>query len=78
MISRSLLGQVGWAPHHIMATDLQTSEGAIFHPGGLARYDLDKHQLWVCVLFEDFLAWLYKQALTDLQALPTPEGRTRH
>jgi len=33
-------------------------------------YDPDKHQLWVCVLFEDFLTWLYKQDLTDLQALP--------
>jgi hypothetical protein len=43
MIGQPLLGQVGWAPHHIMATDLQTSEGAIFHPGGLASYDLDKH-----------------------------------
>jgi hypothetical protein len=52
-----------------MVTDLQTGEGAIFRPGGLASYDLDKHQLWVCVLFEDFLTWLYKQALTDLQAL---------
>jgi hypothetical protein len=36
----------------------------------LASYDLDKHQLWVCVLFEDLLTWLYKQDLIDLQALP--------
>ena len=70
MIGRPLLGQVGWAPHHIMVTDLQTGEGAIFRLGGLASYDLDKHQLWVCVLFEDFLTWLYKQDLTVLQALP--------
>jgi hypothetical protein len=53
-----------------MVTDLQTGEGAIFRPGGLASYDLDKNQLWVCVLFEDFLTWLYKQDLTVLQALP--------
>jgi hypothetical protein len=45
MIGRPLLGQGGWAPHHIMVTDLQTGEGAIFRPGGLASYDLDKHQL---------------------------------
>ena len=38
-----------------MVTDLQTGEGAIFRPGGLASYDLDKHQLWICVLFKDFL-----------------------
>ena len=77
MIGRPLLGQVGWAPHHIMATDLQTSEGAIFHPGGLARYDLDKHQLWVCVLFEEFPD-VAVQAGSDRSPGPTPEGRTRH
>ena len=35
MIGRPLLGQVGWAPHHILVTDLPTGERAIFRPGGL-------------------------------------------
>jgi hypothetical protein len=34
MIGRPLLGQVGWAPHHIMVTDLQTGEGRSSAPAG--------------------------------------------
>ena len=55
---------------HLVVLDLQTGEGAIFMPGGLAAADLDKHGIWVCPLFEPFLAWLYKQDLSDLDALP--------
>ena len=65
-----LLRRVGWHELHLVVLDLQTGEGAIFMPGGLAAADLDKHGIWVCPLFEPFLAWLYKQDLSDLDALP--------
>lgn len=66
----SLLSNCGWSPEHILVMDLQTGEGAIFRPGGLASADLNKHRVWVCVLFEAFLEWLYQQDLRDLEALP--------
>lgn len=65
-----LLREIGWGPDHIIVFDLQTCEGAAFSPGGLARADLNKHRIHVCVLFEAFLEWLYKQDLADLTALP--------
>ena len=67
---RQLLSTIGWDQSHILVTDLQTGEGAIFRPGGLAAADLHKHRIWVCPLFEPFLTWLYQQDLTDLNALP--------
>ena len=66
----SLLNQVGWTPKHLFVMDLQTGEGAFFMPGGLASYDLNKHKVWVCPMFEPFLTWLYDQDLSDLDALP--------
>ena len=60
----------GWEPNHLLILDLQTGEGAIFRPGGMAHADLEKHRIWVCPLFEPFLEWLYKQDLTDLDKLP--------
>ena len=66
----SLLGQRGWTPSHIWVMDLQTGEGAWFLPGGSAHWDLKKHAIWVCVLYEPFLKWLYRQDLSDLDALP--------
>jgi hypothetical protein len=68
--SRPLLEQRGWTPEHIWVLDLETGEGAYFRPGGLARADLNKHRIWVCPLYEPFLTWLYRQDLSDLQALP--------
>lgn len=65
-----LLREIGWNPQAIWVLDLQTCEGAAFKPGGLARADLNKHRIWVCPLFEPFLAWLYQQDLKDLQKLP--------
>lgn len=74
----SVLGQNGWGRDHLFIMDLATGEGAIFRPGGgSARGDLLKTQLWVCVLFEAFLTWLYQQARarggrlseSDLEAL---------
>lgn len=70
-LTTPLLRQRGWAPHHLLVLDLETGEGAIFRPGGLASADLNhKHQVWVCPLFEPFLTWLYTQDVTDLAALP--------
>lgn len=69
-LGRPLLGRVGWTAAHIWVMDLQTGEGAIFMPGGHARNDLAKHKIWVCPMFEPFLAWLYQQDLTDLSQLP--------
>jgi hypothetical protein len=60
----------GWSPRHLWMLDLQTGEGACFHPGGLASADLDKHRIWVCPLFLPTLEWLYTQDLSDLTALP--------
>jgi hypothetical protein len=60
----------GWDTYHILVTDLQTGEGAIFRPGGYARGDLKKHKIWVCPMFEPFLTWLYTQDTTDIEKLP--------
>jgi len=65
-----LVGRCGWSPDHILVWDIQTGEGAIFRPGGLASYDLDKHRVWCCPLFLPFLEWLYKQDLSDIASLP--------
>lgn len=66
-----LLAEVGWDRRHLWVLDLQTGEGAFFRPGGLARADLHKHKIWVCPMFEPFLEWLYRQDLSDLDALPS-------
>lgn len=65
-----LLRYCGWGREHLWVLDLQTEEGAGFRPGGSAKADLDKHKVWVCPMFEPFLEWLYKQDLSDLNALP--------
>jgi hypothetical protein len=67
---RPLLTAVGWASTHVFVVDLQTGEGGIFLPHGLAPADLDNHRIWVCPMFEPFLIWLYEQDLTDLETLP--------
>jgi len=59
-----------WQPSTLLVLDLATGEGALFVPSGLAEYDLDKHAIWVCPMFPRFLAWLYTQDTSDLQALP--------
>lgn len=65
-----LLAGRGWSPEHLLVVDLQTGEGSIFRPGGMAHADLEKHRIWVCPLFEPFLEWLYKQDVSDLDKLP--------
>lgn len=67
---RSLVRSRGWTTDHIFVLDLQTGEGALFRHGGYARADLDKTRIWVCPLFEPFLTWLYRQDVSDLDALP--------
>jgi hypothetical protein len=66
----SLLRKCGWDPRRLLVMDLQTGEGALFQPGGSAHGDLGNHRIWVCVLFEAFLSWLYSQDVSDLAALP--------
>ncbi len=72
-----LLYQIGMAQESLLVVGLQTCEGGIFNPkkigdGECARYDLNgKHQIWVCILFEDFLVWLYKTYDGDIDALPS-------
>lgn len=50
----------GWSKTTMLVLDLQTGEGALFNPHGSAHADLQKHQIWVCPLFEPFLVWLYE------------------
>lgn len=72
-VGRPLLSACGWGHNvnQLLVLDLQTGEGAVFRIGGLASSDLNKHRVWVCPMFEPFLAWLYKQETADLQALPS-------
>jgi hypothetical protein len=56
-----LIAGRGWSRDTIFVLDLQTGEGALFNPGGCAKADLEKHRIWVCVLYEPFLTWLYLQ-----------------
>ncbi len=53
-----------WSENHLLVTDLETGEAAIFKMGGFAKADLNKHAIWVCPLFEPFLEWLYQQNLS--------------
>jgi hypothetical protein len=67
-----LSGQCGWTTQHILVLDLQTGEGAMFRPSGLASADLEKHRVWVCPMFEVFLGWLYDhpEHWADILTLP--------
>jgi len=65
-----LITSRGWSLRHVLVMDLQTGEAAMFLPGGCAPADLRKHRIWVCPLFEPFLAWLYAQDLAELDKLP--------
>ena len=68
---RGLLGLCQWYHNSILVLDLQTGEGARFNPPGFAAADLNqKHQIWVCPMYEPFLTWLYEQDLSDLNKLP--------
>lgn len=64
-----LLRGRGWASNHFLVLDIETGEGAIFSKGS-AVADLNKHQVWVCPMFEPFLEWLYEQDFADVSELP--------
>jgi hypothetical protein len=70
-LNRPVLAQRGWSRSHILVLDLETGEGAMFPHSrkGQAWSDLNKHRIAVCVLFEDFLRWLYQQDLRQLGRL---------
>lgn len=72
--ARSLLDACGWdTRHRVWVFDLQTGEGCYVKLGGYAHADLEKHRVWVCPLFEPWLAWLYEQVLEhggDLGCIP--------
>lgn len=66
-----LLRSIGYGPHTMMVFDLQTGEGALFGTNPYAYTDLlDKHRIWVCVVFQAFLMWLGRQDLSDITKLP--------
>lgn len=71
---KSILASGGNSKDCFLLVDLVTGEGAIFEPHGIAAADLNggRHQIWVCLLFEPVLAWLYanKHLLADLAQLP--------
>lgn len=47
--------------------DLQTKEGAAFYPEhpDMAKYQLEKHRIWVCPMYEFFLSWLFAEHVKD-------------
>ena len=65
-----LMREIGWGRGCLWVLDLQTGEGAYFRIGGHAGYDLKRHRIWVCPMFEPFLEWLYAQPTVDLDTLP--------
>ncbi len=65
-----MLPQLGWSRDNLWVLDLQTGEGALFAPHGLAVADLEKHKIWVCPMYSPFLEWLYTQDLKDITQLP--------
>lgn len=68
-----LLQQIGQGPNDLWILDLQTCEGAMFRPDGNAKADLDKHQIWVCPMYEVFLGWLYShpEHWDDVRTIPS-------
>jgi len=66
-----LLRKIGWGNEHLWVQDLQTGEGLMLRAGGSAPADLSKHQVWVCPLFEPWLAWLHSQLRGSKDILAT-------
>jgi hypothetical protein len=68
---RSLLASIGyWHRDWFWLLDLQTGEGVFVQPKGRASWQLDKHKVWVCPLFEPFMDWFISQEPTDVAELP--------
>jgi len=63
-----------WDVTDIWVMDLETREGAVFR---LANGDpsgaLNKHQIWVCPLFEPFVNWLFTQPHEQILMLALPD-----
>ncbi len=59
-------------PDGIWCLDIETNEGAYLRWGPRMHLDLnDKHQVWVCPMYEPFLEWLGSQhELGDITMLP--------
>lgn len=68
-----LLREIGWNRDNVIVFDLQTQEGAAFFRGGLAKNDLEKHKIWVCPMYEPFLAWLYHPDRRNLDIMLLPD-----
>lgn len=51
---KPMLPQLGWCRDNLWVLDLQTGEGALFRPIGLAIADLEKHKIWCCPLYSSF------------------------
>jgi len=68
-----LVASRGWTPQHILVFDLQTGEGGWFRLGGFAKYDLQKHRIWVCPMFEPFLTYLYEWFKEGKNPFEVPE-----
>lgn len=56
----------------VLIMDLQTREAAVFALEGDPRVELERHQVWVCPLFEPFLGWLYSQPVDRVLSLDLP------
>lgn len=71
-----LLRSRGWGPQHLLVGDVQTGEAAMFavRSTGVPHVDLEKHQIWVCPMFEPFLEWLYVQDIDALFSGPEDQS----
>jgi hypothetical protein len=67
LFGRPLLVSTGRGRPSFWLLDLQTGEGAEFYPPApkdafTAKFDLDKHAVWVCPMYEPTLVWLYQNS----------------
>lgn len=55
-----------------MVRDKLGREGCLVAPWlcGDAHTDLQRHKVWVCPLFEPFIAWLYARGDVDPMTIP--------
>lgn len=68
-----LLHREGWGPKHFMLLDLSSpGNGSIFHhnPLGMAENDVEKRGLPFCLLYTEFLQWIYQQKLEEFDEWP--------
>jgi hypothetical protein len=58
-----LLRLRAWSRDYIWVMDLETGEGALLCHRDVVRDALERHQVWVCPLFEPFVGWLFAQPM---------------